>query len=182
MKTIKNTFIFKIIFIFFLIGFGILTGYLFIDNFQNQYPKELNYSNKKILASKIYSNYAWAITFNGTVIFNDGTIYQWEYFNNQLTEDTYNLNEEDALKKFILNKAKKKKIKVTKKDLAKIENSIQDLENIINLNCPGADQGDEDISIWQNKKEIALKVSGDCIGENKTKKSQEILEILNKYL
>lgn len=129
-----------------------------------------------------YSNYAWGIQFNGTVIYDDGTIYTWNE-TNQNKIDKYNIGTTKGLKEFIKKEAKQTKGIVNKSDLNNLKKYISTLEDDIKISYPGADQGTNTISvITENDIEIVLKKSGDASGENKTYESQAILELIEKYI
>ena len=147
------------------------------------YKDELSKDNKKILIEKSYSNYAWSAQYNGMAIFNDGTIYSWNLTGNMKDLENYNVNSADGLKNYILENGKLENKKISAKDLEKIEEYINNIEDSIEIKYPGADQGTTTISAWNsNGKEIILSVKVDSVGENKTNNAQELLKIINRYL
>ena len=136
----------------------------------------------KFMILNTYSNYAWGMTFNGSVIYDDGTIYTWnETSQNKINQ--YNIGTAKGLKEYIVNEATKSNKKVNENDLNNLKKYIGTLKDDIKINYPGADQGTTTISvITENNEEIILKKTGDSVGENKTYESQAILEIVEKYL
>jgi hypothetical protein len=111
-------------FILSLITFLLLTGCSKNDN-KPEYREELDNDKKEVLAISSYSNYAWSVQENKTVIFNDGTIYYWDF--NGSIEDIIDLDKGNT-KVFMLENGKKLDIKVTNKDLEKIEKEIKNVE------------------------------------------------------
>ncbi len=144
---------------------------------------ESNNHSRKILIEKSYSNYAWGSQYNGKAIFSDGTIYSWDSKNESDNWRNYNLTSIDELTDFLFDYGILEDTKVSKEDLEKIEEYINDLEDEIDIKHPGADMGTTVISaIKSDGKKIDLKLKGDAEGENKTKNAQELLEIINNYL
>lgn len=150
-----------------------------------QYRTELDIADKKILAEKTYSNFAWGIQYNTSLIFNDGTIYSWNY-----SEQTYDFpfaseetSSDEYYKNYILENGKKSIKKVSKADLELMENYIESLENSIKIKYPGADQGTSTTSVWNsNGTEIKLRLSGDAQGKNTEENAKELLEIIDNYI
>lgn len=135
----------------------------------------------KVIAISSFSNYAWSAQYRGMAIFNDGSIYSWDETDKE-TMGKYKLGTADGVQEFILNEGYKNLAKVLKNDLVKIKELINQVENNIELNHVGADMGTTTISVInENNEEIKLKASGDSMGENKTEKAKELLEILDKY-
>ncbi len=163
-------------FILSLITFLLLTGCSKNDN-KPEYREELDNDKKEVLAISSYSNYAWSVQENKTVIFNDGTIYYWDF--NGSIEDIIDLDKGNT-KVFMLENGKKLDIKVTNKDLEKIEKEIKNVEKREWQKCLGADQGTHGIYVVKNGKEIAIEITGDC--ESKDKKYENIVNIIKKYV
>ena len=173
----RNLLIILLLIIVIIIGFFI---YKFCDN--KNYKDTLNKENKRILVESSYSNYAWTAQFSGTVIFNDGTIYSWNS-NNKKENGNYNINSTDGLKSYVLENGKKRLKRVTSKDIEKIENYINNLEDTIDIEYPGADQGTSRISVWNSDdQKITLSLKGDSVGENKSEIAQELLKLIDRYL
>ena len=152
---------------------------------QNQYRTELDAENKKILAEKTYSNFAFGIQYTTSIIFNDGTIYTWDY--SAQTYDFPFATEATSSKEYyinyILNNGKKSSKKVSTTDLETMENYIENLEDSIKIQYPGADQGTSSTSVWNsNGTEIKLRLSGDSVGKNKELNTKKILKIIDSYI
>lgn len=143
------------------------------------YPEE----EKMVLVEKSYSNYAWGVSYNGSVIFNDGTIYTWDFSGDLTSLTEYDFDTADGLKKFVLAQGKKSKKQVTKEEIEDIKSYIHDVEDTIERMCSGADMGTESIEVWKsNNENISLYESGDCNGESSDINAIRIREIVNKYL
>lgn len=141
------------------------------------YRDELSKENKEVLIVKSYSRKDWEM-YNGWAIFNDGTIYSYS--------GNFNISSVDELKNDIFEINSKKLSsykKVPAKDIEKIEEYINNIEDSIEIEDSETIQGTTIISAWNsNGKEIKLSVKGDSFGENKTSNAQELLKIVNKYL
>lgn len=141
------------------------------------YRDELSKENKEVLIVKSYSRKDWEM-YNGWAIFNDGTIYSYS--------GNFNISSVDELKNdiFEINSKKLSSYKrVPAKDIEKIEEYINNIEDSIEIEDSETIQGTTIISAWNsNGKEIKLSVKGDSFGENKTSNAQELLKIVNKYL
>ena len=143
-----------------------------------QLLNEIN-NDAQLLVVKSYTNYAWGFQSTGSAIFDDGSILTW---NNNSVVSKNNLMTNEGVKQFILNNGKLKSAKVADKDLEKIKENISKLEDKIEIEMPGADQGTTNIYIVNdNNDKIDLKYTGDWIGENQTEESKEILKIVKKY-
>lgn len=131
-------------------------------------PKEeKEYQAPAFLIVKSYSNYAWSTVFNGIAIFEDGTIYSWDY--EEITDGNYNdyignndISTQSGIKDFILNKGTKKTEKVSDDDLNELKKYINNLND-------------------EEDKKYTLSINGDCEGQSKTKNAKKILDIINKY-
>lgn len=144
-------------------------------------PKRSDYIDTKFVILNTYSNYAWTTNFQGSAIYDDGTIYTWNETNkNKLNE--YQIGTPQGIKKYIEDEAKKSNKKVSDRDLIELKKYINSLKDNIKLQYPGADQGTNTISVITNNNiEIVLKKTGDSVGENKTQESQNIIKIVEKY-
>ena len=152
--------------------------------------KNRQYQNKSILVSVSHSNYAWGITFSGSAIFDDGTIYSWDF--NDSDDNDYtkyigdnNIDTKKGLEKFILNKGNIKVKKVSNNDLEKIENYINNLteeDTNFDITCHGADIGDTTISVYKNDEQLVLSRSGDCDGNSNSYSALKLLALIDKYL
>jgi len=151
------------------------------------YREELSLDEKEILIGYTYENYAWGYQGKELIVFNDGTIYTWEtditIDNNASKKSTCSIDDYDelyCLKKRVIEEGTKINVKLSEQDLKTIEEQIKGLEDKIELNHLGADQGTYTLSVWKDKKRIDLKVDGDATGENKTQNAQKIIKIFNK--
>lgn len=170
----------KVIFMLIFIFIIILIGGIMIINKNKLYRTELGNSEKEILVEKAYRNHAWGFQYRGKAIFNDGSIYEWE-----INEPHYRYEEDsiDEHVKWILDNGICINKKVTERNLEKIEENINILEDDIKVEGYGADMGSNYIVVWNtNKKKIKLKESGDNIGENKSVEAQKLIKIIDKYL
>jgi len=155
-----------------------IVGILFYVLFEKN---EIN-TNAQILIVNSYSNYAWGFQFHGTAICDDGSILTWNNVKESNLKMEYDIGTTEGLKQYILNEGKLKIRKVSNNDLEKLKEQISKLEDKIELTYPGADQGTTSIYVINtNNDKIILKCTGDCIGENQTLESKEILRIVEKY-
>ena len=68
--------IMSIIIVLIVTTIGILIGNkIYINNESTREEK----TNKSLLVVDLYSNYAWGISFSGSAIFDDGSIYSWKF-------------------------------------------------------------------------------------------------------
>jgi hypothetical protein len=138
--------------------------------------------NAELLIINSYSNYAWGFQFHGTAIFDDGSILTWNNVKESNSKIEYDIGTTEGLKQYILNEGKLKIRKVSNNKLEKIKENIEKLEDKIEIEMPGADQGTTSIYVINaNNEKITLKYMGDWNGENQTVESKEILEIVEKY-
>lgn len=146
-------------------------------------------SDNMVIASLEYSNFAWAPTYYGTAILNDGSIYTWEFSKNTNKEyldyvKGYELDNENGFTKFVLDKGSKSLKKVSRKDLDKIidlKNNLTNKDTTYEVKCPGADMGSKNIYIFKNKSKLSLKESGDCNGNSTSKNALELIDLIEKY-
>lgn len=148
-----------------------------------QYRPELDIVDKKILAEKSYSNFAWGVQYTTSIIFDDGTIFTWN-FSGSLNDYPFFTNDSKEYRKnYILENGTKESKKVPITDLEFMENFIESLEDSIKIKYPGTDQGTSCTSVWNsNGTEIKLRLSGDAEGKNKEKNAKKILEIIDNYI
>lgn len=155
----------------------------------NKPKDEKNYQAPTFLIVKTYSNYAWNTQFNGIAIFDDGTIYSWDY--EEKTDGNYNdyigdndIETKSGMKDFILDKGTKRIKKVSDNDLNRLKeyiNNLNDEDVNYEEKCLGADMGTTSISVYKNDKKYTLSTSGDCEGKSKTETAKKILDIIKKY-
>jgi len=150
-------------------------GYFFFGK------NEIN-PNAELLVVSSYSNYAWGFQFYGTAIFDDGSILTWNNEKDSKSKVKYNLETNEGLKEYILNEGKLKSIKVSNNKLEKMKENIEKLEDKIEIEMPGADQGTTSIYVINpDNDKITLKYTGDWNGENQTVESKEILKIVERF-
>ena len=151
------------------------------NNFNNgtnnllAYREELKNEEKHIIAEKSYSNAAWGISYYGTAIFNDGTIYKFDI-------NDFKSGDGVPMEQLIAKYGNKQSIKVTDGDLKQIENNIITLEDKIESKNTAMDAGSNYIAVYKNGKKITLQEKGDYTGDNKTKEAKTIKKIITKYL
>ncbi len=168
-----------IIILIIILVFGFLLLVLLKNNKKetNNYRNELNNDEKEILVEKTYSNYAWSITVNKKVIFNDGTIYYFSLSGNMNEMSNYNINDAKSL---VLEHGSKLDYKASEQDLKIIESEIKKVKEIENKECRGADQGSHTIAVYKDNEEIIIDESGDCEGHND--EYNKLISTINKYL
>lgn len=174
MKKDKSKLLITIITIVAILNIAI---YNIIDN--NSCEKELSKKDKRVIVEKYYVNYEENTQIKEVIIFNDGTIYSWS--KGKETPEG-NINTEEGLRNILLKNGKKEKEKVLKGDLEKIKKYISYIDNSISPEYAGAGSGTSGIAVWQESKKTDIKVTGDSIGENKNKKTEKLLKIIDKYL
>ncbi len=166
----------KIIIILSVLILGIIL-FIFINILKKGYKKELNNLEKQVLVISSYSNYAWGIQIKEKVIFNDGTIYTWNFDGNNDDLNNYDKSNE---KEFILKNGIKSSIKVSSKDLDKLNEYIKKVDNTTEYKCMGADQGTNSIFVIKNNEKILINSSGDCI--KKINEYESLINLIEKYL
>ena len=153
---------------------------VFCINIGKSYRDELDDKYKQIIAEKSYINFAWGFQYSGMAIFNDGTIYKWNFEGSHIDYKVNNLEEH---RKWILEHGSKVGKKVSENDLQESEKIAANLENNIDLKNTAYDAGSNSISVWNaDGKKITLKESGDYSGENKSNEAQRLISIISKYL
>ena len=154
----------------------ILLGLVCIFKVYNSKP--LKTDNLEILVTDSYVNYAWGYTYNGTAIFNDGSIYDWSYNDEPLPDQSL---EERA--EWIKMVGVERDSRVKTRDINKLLKLIPNLKNRMKVKYVGADQGSFSIEVWNYKKksQIPILQSGDSKGRNNTKESKKIIKIVSKY-
>lgn len=143
-------------------------------------------SDKKMIASSSYSNFAWSTSISQISIFDDGSIYSWDNKNaSQSSIEKYiTIDNSKDLETFMLKEGKIKLNKVSKKDL----NRMKDLIDKIDTNnvyyeptCTGADMGSSFYIVYKDSSSYTLAEHGDCNGESETDTAKELIELINKY-
>lgn len=170
----------KIIIISIIVLIIVAGAFILFKNMNKSYRNELSNSEKTILAEKSYMNFAWGFQYSGMAMFNDGTIYKWNF---EGSNADYKVNNSKEHGNWILENGSKVNRKVSETDLDEIEKNIANLENNIDRKNTAYDAGSNSISVWNDdNKEVILKESGDYTGENKSDSSQNLIKIINKYL
>lgn len=149
-----------------------------------------NDNNKSLLVVRTYSNYAFPSQFNGTAIFDDGSVYGWNFKGS--TDKEYkeyignnDINTKKGLEKFILKRGKKRPNNVPSKELEEIKrivNNLTEEDTDYEVGCSAVDAGNFSTAAFKNKTRYEIKVSGACDGTSKTTNSSKLLAIANKYL
>ena len=139
---------------------------------------------KELIAKKEYSNYAWTRVRHGYGFFSDGSIYYFEF-----DEDDYKSYKKVSNKKeytdYILNNGHSVRNGMIKNDVDILLNSIDKLnedDKDFYRNCRGADMGSTIYSVFKGTEEIVLKETGDCDGYSKSYNSRTILDIIEKNI
>ena len=138
-----------------------------------------NNKTKDLLAIKMYLLDGWGQDYYGTAIFDDGTIYMWNYIEkidgsfDEYIEDT---STKSGMKKFILDNGIKKIRKVSKKDLNELKKYINNLtaEDVDYPQTFCDDCGEESILVYKDNKEYILSIANTdyTMGESKTENVQ----------
>ena len=145
------------------------------------FASSLNNNSKLLVAERAYTNWAWGFSYDGKAIFNDGTIYEWEYHNDDYA-DGFPETREDRGNWILKNGTPINRV-VSEKDMNEIKNNIDALGSVnYEKEGGGADMGSSYISIWKNNEEILLKESGDWRGDNTNKEAQNLIKLITKYL
>jgi hypothetical protein len=154
--------------------------YVLSTNINKSYRSELKNGEKRIIAEKAYINYASGFQYNGMAMFNDGTIYKWNF---EGSNTDYNVNSTSEHIQWIIEHGNKVNKKVSEEDLNKIEQNIKNLDGTMDRKNTAFDAGTSYITVWNsNNVEITLKESGDYTGENKSNNSKKLIKIIKKYL
>lgn len=130
----------------------------------------LNKQNRTELYKNSYENAAWGQQNYGYIIYSDGTIEEFDYFNT-----------DRELKKDKISKEELKNLK-------ELANLVEDKYEKSTSMGPMMDAGYHKDEIYSQRlnKWIVLSTSGDSFGSNSTEESKKILELIksikNKYL
>lgn len=135
-------------------------------------------NSKRIIAIKAYENYAWGFSYSGEAIFSDGTIYEWGVSEDYGSQGITKTHEEWILEngRLIDKVVSENDMKKIRRNIDSLNDDFQRSESFMN------DFGSEYISVWKNNKEIYLEEYGDTPGKNDSKESQNLINIINKYL
>jgi hypothetical protein len=150
------------------------------ETYQNSDFSESNYDEKKIIAEKAYKNYAWGFNYNGMAMFDDGTIYKWNFSGSYVD---YNVNSNSEHIQWIIEHGNEVDEKVSEEDLNKIKQNIETLDGTIDFENTALDAGSSYIVVWNsNDKKITLREKGDLTGENNSTNTKKLIEIIETYL
>lgn len=131
------------------------------------YPEEKDISDKKIVLEYSSTNYAWARTYMGNVIFDDGTIYSYDVDFQNLSENT-DIGDLDDRINYIFEYGIKENRRVSTKDLEKIQDITDKLfedEPILETKNMGADIGITKVIVYRDNIPLVISVSGDSYGQ-----------------
>ena len=167
-------------YIFLLIIIVLLISFIIYDVISINLSKPLKVDKKLVLVTNSHINYAWAFTYSGTAIFNDGTIYDWNYNKESFYPDKMSFEEQSN---WILKEGKIRKTVVKEKDIKRLTKLIEEVNDSIKLEYSGADMGKNSLDVWNysTNKKITIKQTGDSSGTNKTSKAKSIRRITSKY-
>ena len=161
-----------------LVGFIILTvGKLFSNNTAT---KE---KNIPIIAEVSFSNFAEQIQYDGSIILNDGVIYSWTFTGSMNEYSSYFSTKKDLVE-YVKENGQKGRKKVTQEDLDLISKYSKKIEDNINIGCVGSTDVVGTKSYYVKNKDgmITLSSTGQCIGENASQNTKDVLKIIKKYI
>ena len=175
----KRITIISIIIAIILIIIGVVIGY-----------RNTNNTNKSLLVVRTYAKYTSSSRFDGTAIFDDGSVYSWNFKGSTDKEykkyiDNNNIDTKKGLEKFILKRGKKRSNKVPSNELEEIKrivNSLTEKDTNYEVGCSATQSGNFSTVAFKDTTRYEIKVSGACDGTSKTTNSSRILAIANKYL
>lgn len=156
------------------IGVLIFAIYKLIENNKlNSLPKE------NILIEQYVTWYSVSDGYAGKVIYNDGSVYTFSF---DKSSDLANLSLEERSAK-IREVGAKVDVKVSEEDLLKIRKYINTLEDRFTTNLDRRDYQTVGVAGYKYSTNKCIKIvqTGEMEGKNKTPKTDEIIEVLNKY-
>lgn len=132
----------------------------FLTNLKEDEMAEMSYSKEDIIAEMSYTNYAWVYSYYGKLIYGDGSIYSFSdsHKNKELIG---NVSESDL------------------KEMKKYSKAIDDKKIVGSSSA--CDMGAWCIYVWNDKKKILLKETGDWDRENKNPNAKKLINIIEKY-
>lgn len=162
-------------FIFFIILLLLVGCSKVNNNRENDKPSLL-------IVSSSY-DYKYGATYDDIAIFDDGTVYKNYYsstksdFNNYI--GSYSINTKNGFTEFVLDKWEKSERVVSGKDISKIKNMIDKLDNQ-DSSCYNNAKIYSTITVYKEDQRIEYYTSGDCdvTGSNKT--ISDLLSIVKK--
>ena len=155
---------------------------LFTYLFSKKYVKEANESDKKVLIEHSYLSSGGKFNYKGTLIYDDGTIYSWNSFDEVEYSKLTNMYDKSL---WIIKNGTKSKKRVGKNTLNKIKKYINDLnDETTSSKFNGTNEGITTIKIWDYKdnKYYILKETGDYETYNESAESKKIIKFVNKNL
>lgn len=157
-------------------------------DFNHDYA-DSNRLSKSPLVVDLYDNHAWDSSMSGTAIFDDGTLYTWNYnesqdgaFNDYIKD--YDINTLDGLKEFILDKGSRSDVIIPNSKLDYLKTGISHLEDDIDYiySCPGADMGQHTLSINKNGNLVAIGQYGDCVGYSTSQSVVYLISTIGDFI
>ncbi len=139
--------------------------------------------SSNILVEYSYSNYAWAKTYKGCVIFDDGSIYEFDI--DFPIPDEYNFDDTDSFSNYILKYGKKKKTKLLNGDLENLKENVEKYalsNDSFDIDYIGCDMGDTVIKVYYNNEKFLISTSGDANGKSTSDEGEYIYLKAAKYL
>ncbi len=138
--------------------------------------------NKRILVEKHYINYAFSFVHKGTIICSDGTIYNFEYSNQEeLATRPYEkiIEESDE----VISHVTTFEGRVPEDELARLTELLTTISPDYESDNIAMDKGEDTIIYYDydNNEVITLKSTGDSIVTNLSKNTNKILDILDLY-
>ena len=158
----------------------IILSLLFIVGCGN---KDSNEGNGKLLVVLAKYNFKYGATYDGVAIFDDGTVYTRYLsttksdYNNAM--GSYSINTKSGIEKLYLEKGIKKEKKITKSDIASINNYINGINNKnIDTTCSGDGKIYTTLYIIKKDEMIKFNVS-DCEQNSSNNNVKELLTMIN---
>ena len=138
--------------------------------------------NKRILVEKHYINYAFSFVHKGTIICSDGTIYNFEYSNQEeLATRPYEkiIEESDE----VISHVTTFEGRVPEDELARLTELLTTISPDYESDNIAMDKGEDTIIYYDydNNEVITLQSTGDSIVTNLSKNTNKILDILDLY-
>ncbi len=137
---------------------------------------DIDLSDYNVLVESSYINYAWLFTYSGTIICNNGQIYEFNVDDSQAAIDKYNLAQSQY--------AKRKEKTVSEADLILMKEYISQIGTNYEERQTAVDAGSESISVYKNDedKKIILEESGDLSRKNTSQYTEDLLNLIKKYI
>ncbi len=139
--------------------------------------------SSNILVEYSYSNYAWSKTYKGCVIFDDGSLYEFDI--DFPIPDEYNIDDTDSFSNYILKYGKKKKTKLLNGDLENLKENVEKYAlsgDSFNIDYIGSDIGNTVIKVYYNNEKFLISTSGDANGKSTSDEGEYIFLKAAKYL